>query len=360
MTILVHDYLLVNRGAERCLTELAGMFPDAPIASLLYDERVFDEVLGKGRVTTSRLQALGATQDNFKRLLPLFTRATDRLDVSGHDVVISSSSAFAHGVSPDPGATHVCYCYTPFRYAWYEQARAEQESPRWARPLVRATLRSIRKWDVQKAARPTHYVAISKISQERIRRYWNRTAPIVYPPVEIDRFTSGDAGDFFLFVGEIVRHKNVELALEAAEIADVPIKIVGGGTDEQRLRQRYGRRAGVEFLGRVPDEALAELYSGCRALVMPNIEEFGITAVEAQAAGRPVIAVDAGGARETVVAESSGLFFAPDDVNGLAAALRHPFLDDVVPADCESSAARFSVASFRDAFRAEVENAIAA
>lgn len=357
MTILVHDYLLVHRGAERCLTELAGMFPEAPIASLLYDEQVFAGILEEGRVSTSFLQAFGASQSNFKKLLPLLPIATERLDVSGHDLVISSSSAFAHGVSPDRGATHVCYCYTPFRYAWYEQKRAEQEAPRWARPLVRGTLRGIRAWDARKASRDTHYVAISKISQERIRRYWRRDAPIVYPPVDVDRFSPGEARDYFLFVGELVRHKNVELALEAAELAGVPIKIVGGGTDEDRLKHRYGARAGVEFVGRAPDDALPSLYSGCRALVMPNTEEFGITAVEAQAAGRPVIAADAGGARETVVSDATGLFFPPGDVTALAAAMRDPFLDDVMSADCAQNAARFSAAAFRHAFHAEVEAA---
>jgi glycosyltransferase involved in cell wall biosynthesis len=188
-------------------------------------------------------------------------------------------------------------------------------------------------------------VAISKLSQERIARYWGREAPIVYPPVELGRFSPAESEDFFLFVGELVRHKNVELALQAAHRAKKPIKIVGSGPDEGRLRSEYGDSA--EFLGRMDDVELAGLYARTRALIMPNVEEFGITAVEAQASGRPVIAVDGGGARETVLDQETGIFFPENDLDALTQAMENPFLDQFDPALAVANAQTFSVDAFK-------------
>ena len=166
----------------------------------------------------------------------------------------------------------------------------------------------------------TRYIAISRISQERIARYWNVDAPIIHPPVELGRFAPGEPEDFVLIVCELVRHKRVDLALEAARRAGVAVKVVGGGADEPRLRSVYGDHA--EFLGRIDDDALAALYPRALALVMPNVEEFGITAVEAQASGRPVIAAAAGGALETVIDGVTGVLVPPGDVDALTAVLR--------------------------------------
>ena len=298
---------------------------------------------------------LGVRQGSFKSLLPVLPRAVERLPVTGHDLVISSSSAFAHGVRVDPDAVHVCYCYTPFRYAWYEQDAGIRQVPSPLRPLLRRSLDRIRKWDFAAAQRDTHYVAISRLSQERIRRYWGREAPIVHPPVELDRFSLAEPQDYFLIVSELVTHKQVDLALRAARRARVPIKVVGGGVDAPRLRAEHDDHA--EFLGRVDDEHLARLFAGARALVVPNIEEFGITAVEAQASGRPVIAADGGGARETVVDGGTGLFFEPENEDALTARLLSRSIDSLRPEDAIASARRFSVSAFRDGFAAQVERA---
>jgi glycosyltransferase involved in cell wall biosynthesis len=355
--VLVHDYLLVMRGAERSFVALCDLWPGAPVASLLYDRKVFDTRLAGHPVRTSPLQRLGAKQSTFKALLPLLPWAAERLDVSGCDVVISSSSAFAHGVRPDPLTPHICYCYTPFRYAWYEQNIGVAQAPRLARPLVSKTLHRIREWDRQAASRGTHYIAISRISQERLQRYWEVEAPIVYPPVELSRFAPSEPEDYLLVVCELVRHKRVELALEAARLAGVRVKVVGGGADEQRLRALYGAHA--EFLGRIDDAELAGIYARARALVMPNVEEFGITAVEAQAAGRPVVAVAAGGALETVVDGETGVLVPPDDVDALAAVLRDEDLERFDPARTVANAQRFSVERFRSQMRGHVTSALA-
>jgi len=354
--VLVHDYLLVMRGAERSFARIADIWPDAPISTLLYDREVFGERLAGHRVRTSRLQRLGARQATYKALLPALPAAAERLPVGGHELVVSSSSAFAHGVQPDEGAVHVCYCYTPFRYAWYEQEAGVMQAPRPVRPLLRRTLRAIQRWDHRQAQRGTHYVAISRLSQDRIREYWGVDAEIVHPPVELGRFSPGTPGEHLLFVGELVRHKQVEVALQAARETRMPIKIVGGGADEPRLRAEYGRSA--EFLGRVGDAELAELYASCRALVVPNLEEFGITAVEAQASGRPVLAADGGGLRETVIEGQTGFFFPRGDIAALSRILRSGALDELAPSDAVRSAERFSVERFQDGIRREVARAM--
>ena len=355
---LVHDYLLVNRGAERAFLAMCDMYPDAPVATLLYDPTVFGERLGGRRIETSSYQRLGARQGTFKALMPLLPAAAERLPVQGHDLVLSSSSAFGHGVRPESGAVHVCYCYTPFRYAWYARADGVRQAPRPFRPLLRLSLERIRRWDFQAAQRNTHYVAISKLSQQRIRHCWGREAPIVYPPVELDRFAPQQAEDYFLVVGELVRHKQVDAALEAARIARVPIKVVGAGADETRLRAEHGDHA--EFLGRVDDRTLASLYARARALVMPNIEEFGITAVEAQASGRPVIAADDGGARETVVDGETGLLVPHEDVSALAKAMHSPMLDQIEAERTVTNAERFSVEAFQRGIAEQIAVARAA
>jgi glycosyltransferase involved in cell wall biosynthesis len=350
--VLVHDYLLVMRGAERTFARIADMWPGAPIATLLYDHEVFGERLAGHPVRTSRLQRLGARQSTFKVLLPAMPAAAERLPVSGHDLVVSSSSAFAHGVRPDPAAVHVCYCHAPFRYVWNERDTGVAQAPRIARPIVRGLLRRFRQWDREAAQDGTHYVANSRVTQERLRQFWGVEADIVHPPVELDRFEPADVGDHLLFVGELVRHKQVEVALEAARQARVPIRVVGGGADEGRLRATYEGRA--EFLGRVGDEQLAALYASCRALIVPNIEEFGITAVEAQASGRPVLAADGGGARETVIDGQTGFFFPLGDAAALARILRSRALDELSSDDAVRSSRRFSVQIFQDGIRRQV------
>ena len=349
---LVHDYLLVLRGAERSFAAIADLYPAAPVYALLYDEEGTRGRFAGHRVVSSYLQRLGIGQKGFQRLLPLFPRAVERLPVAEHEVVLSSSSAFAHGVRPGAGAVHVCYCHTPFRYAWYAREAGLAQAPRPLRPLVDRSLNRIQRWDRGVAQRRTHYVANSRITQERLRRYWGREAPIVHPPVELDRFAPTAPEDYFLVVGELVRHKQTDVALEAARRAGVPIKVVGTGAHEAELRARHGDHA--EFLGRVGDRELAAVYAGARALVMPNVEEFGITAVEAQASGRPVIAADGGGARETVIEGETGVFVPHGDPGALAAAMKSSVLDGLDPDRAVASARRFSVEAFQQGISAQL------
>lgn len=349
---LVHDYLLVMRGAERTFATIADCFPDAPIYTLLYDRGGTNDRFANRRVHTSYLQWSGVRQAGFRRLLPLFPRAAERLPIQDHDLVISSSSAFAHGVRPGEDGTHITYCHTPFRYAWHERERALEETPRYLRPVVRRLLERIRRWDLAASRTVSHYIANSELTRDRIHSFYGREATVVHPPVDVDRFQIGAPEGFFLVATEVVRHKRVEIALEAARRTRLAIKVVGDGPDFRDLSRAYGSTA--EFLGRVSDAELASLYARARALIVPNVEEFGIAAVEAQAAGRPVVAADAGGARETVIPGETGVLVKPGDPEALAEALRHTDFDRFSPARIKAHAAQFSTAAFQERFCAEI------
>jgi glycosyltransferase involved in cell wall biosynthesis len=350
---LVHDYLLVRRGAERTFEAIAECWPEAPIYTLLYDPEGSEGRFEGRDIRTSHLQRLGTSQANFRRLLPAFPAAARLLPVQGHQIVISSSSAFAHAVRPGPGARHVCYCHSPFRYAWFEQERALEEVPPAARSVLAATLAGIRAADRGAARGVTSYLANSEITRDRILSYWGRESDVVHPPVEVERFgpattaRPGGRNRSLLVVCELVAHKRVEVALEAAALAGLPITVVGDGPERGRLEARYAASGVAEFAGRIDDAELDRLYAASLALVLPNTEEFGIAAVEAQAAGRPVIAAAAGGALETVVDGETGILVAPGDVESLAQALAETDFDGFDPTRIAAHAQRFSRERFK-------------
>jgi glycosyltransferase involved in cell wall biosynthesis len=353
---LTHDYLLVMRGAERTFAAIADLYADAPIFTLLHDEQGTNGRFQGHSVTTSPLQRFGIDQDTFRRLLPLYPLAIERLRLPESDVVLSSSSAFAHGVRVPAGTVHVCYCYTPFRYAWDEESYALNEISPLLRPLLRQQLRRIRRWDLSASRRVDAYIAISQLSRERIKRHYGRDAPVIHPPVETHRFAPGNPGDALLVVSEILRHKRVHLALEAARRAHAPIQVVGAGPYLNALKETYPE---AEFLGRVSDHDLAELYATARAVVMPGVEEFGITAVEAQAAGRPVIAAAVGGALETVIDGETGLLADLDDVDSFVRAIEGVEQLDFDPTHAVRNAQRFSVPAFERRLSSYVSEVLA-
>lgn len=354
---LAHDYLLVMRGAERTFAAIAELFSEAPIFTLLYDEQGTNRRFAERSVTTSALQRLGVGQGQFRRLLPLYPFAVQRLRPPACDVLLSSSSAFAHGLPAPPDAVHICYCYTPFRYAWYEEDCAVDEVSPLLRAPLRRQLERMRRWDLSASRGVDAYIAISELGRERIRQCYGRDAAVVHPPVETHRFAPGEPGDALLVVSELVRHKRVHVALEAARRARTPIRVVGSGPDYAALAKAYPE---AEFLGRVGDERLAELYASARAVVVPSIEEFGITVVEAQAAGRPVIAAAAGGALETVLDGETGRLVTPDDIAAFAQAIGELDALDFAPAAALLNAERFSVAEFQKRLAAQVAEALGA
>lgn len=339
----MHDYLLVMRGAERTFAAMADCWPQAPIHTALYDPEAVPRFAGR-EVVVSPLQRLGVRQSGFRKLLPLFPWAVGQLDLSGHELVVSSSSAFAHGVRVDEGARHVCYCHSPFRYVWHERPRALQEVPAPARPALGAVLSAVRRWDVRASRHVDHYIANARITQERIRDAYGRDAPIVYPPVEIERFVPTPGGEYALIVCELVPHKRVDVALDGITRAGLPAVVVGAGPERERLERAF---PAARFAGRVDDAELARLYESARAVVVPSYEEFGIVAVEAQAAGTPVVAPRRGGAAETVLDGATGVLLEDVAAPEIARALAHEVFAQPDVDALRAQAERFSVAAFQ-------------
>ena len=332
---------------------IADHWPEAPLYTTVYSEAGTSGRFAGRDVRTSWLQRIGARQSMFRALYPLYPGAVERLPVGEHDLVISSSSAFAHGIRPAEGSVHVCACHTPFRYIWVERELALSRAPRPARPLLRALMERNRRWDLAAAARVDHYIALSSLARRRIQEIYGREAAVVLPGIDVDRFRPGAAEDFFLVVGEVVSHKRQERAIQAAALAGAPITIVGEGPDLRRLRAQYGKSA--RFLGRVGDDELAQLYSRARALVIPNREEFGLVSVEAQASGRPVIALDGPGARDSVVDGVTGVLVGEPTPEAFAEAMRETDFDRFDSSAIRRHAERFSIEAFQRAFAAEVE-----
>jgi glycosyltransferase involved in cell wall biosynthesis len=355
---LVHDFLLDVRGAERVFAVLCEMFPDADVFTAVYDHDGTEGRFADRKVTTTHLQRLRPTARTFRMLLPLYPRAMEALDLSAYDLVVSSSSAWAHGVRPRPGAVHVCYCHNPFRYAWHER-----EATLAARnPLTRAALADVlerwRGWDRAAARRVDHYVANSLTTRGRIASSFGRHADIVHPPVEVERFAPGPVGEHYLMLSELMPHKRLDVAIRAFNGLGRRLIVVGDGPEARRLARVAGPT--VSFAGRVPDERVAELLSGARALVVPAVEEFGIAAVEAQAAGRPVIAMREGGVQETVVEGVTGAFFEACTPAAIAEAVERFDPLAVDPGDCVASARRFSRQEFAAGIREVIEQELAA
>jgi glycosyltransferase involved in cell wall biosynthesis len=352
---LVADYLIFFRGAERTFAQMAECWPDAPIYTIAYRAEATEGRFQGRDVRTSFMQRAGLNRHWYRWAMPLLPRAAESLPVASHPVVVSSSFGFAHGVRPAEGAVHVCYCHSPFRQAWHEYEPAVAGVPRFARGFAARSLKRMRAWDVEASRRVTTYVANSKITRERIAHLYERDALILNPPVEVARFHQGAPEDYFLFVGELVPHKRVDVALDAARLAGRRMVVVGNGPELRRLRSAFGDVA--TFMGRIDDEALARVYASALALVIPNVEEFGIAGVEAQASGRPVLALADGGALETVVDGETGVLVA--GLEGFAEAMRDVDFTRFEPAAARQNAERFAPERFRSRLRELVERAVA-
>jgi glycosyltransferase involved in cell wall biosynthesis len=353
---LVHDFLVSVRGADRVFLEMCKLWPEADVFTPIYDEEGTQGRFADREIHTSFLQRLRPHARNFRALLPLYPSAIESFDLSGYDLVISSSSAWAHAVICEERTTHVCYCHNPFRYAWNERHRTLAER---ANPITRAALRGFfrrwREWDWIAAQRVDRYITNSATTQARIKAYFGRESRVVHPPVETSRFAPTTPGEHYLVLSELVSHKRIDTAVQAFTRLGLPLVVAGDGPERRRLRRLAG--GNVSFAGRVSDAEAALLLATCQALVLTSAEEFGIAAVEAQAAGRPVIARRAGGALETIVDGVTGCFWSggPDE---LAKAVRSFDARSVDAADCTSTAARFDAEVFRRRLPREVEEAI--
>ncbi len=313
---LVHDWLTGMRGGERCLQAFCELYPDADIYTLLHFPKTVSPIIERHRIYTSFIQQLPLSQKIYRHYLPLYPLAIASFDLSGYDLILSSSHCVAKGVSVPKGVCHIAYLYTPMRYIWdqydiYFNKETASYPVRTAMKMVRPYLQH---WDVHSNSDVYAFVAISCFVGERISRYYNRTSDVIYPPVDLERFSVSSKDDgFYLMVTALVPYKRVDLAILAFNQLGLPLVIIGEGPDKRRLAELAGPN--ITFLGSKTDQEISEAYAHCRALIFPGEEDFGIVPLEAMASGKPVIAYGKGGALETVVSMKSetknptGLFF---------------------------------------------------
>ncbi len=352
---IAHDYLVDSGGAERVVLALHEQFPAAPIFTSVHDRRTTFPAINALDIRTSFLQRLPVRKSNYKLLLPLYPIAFESFDFSEYDIVISSSSSFAKGVITSPDTLHVCYCYTPPRFAWrYHEYVAQERLGRMQRLFISLVVHYLRGWDSAAAQRVDHFVAISGITARRIWKNYRRESTIIAPPVHVERFQpSSDIGDYYLIVSRLAPYKRIDLAVQAFNQLHLPLKIVGAGEDEPRLKSMAN--ANVEFLGHMPEDRLAEIYAHSRAVIFPGAEDFGIVPLEANAAGRPVIAYAAGGALETVKQGVTGAFFRTPTAESLAQVVAET---DVMAFDAQvvrSHALQYSKECFKERIAGFVE-----
>src|SRR5688572_21345068 len=353
---LVHDFLLDLRGAERVFAAICDAWPDADVYTAVYDERGTEGRFADRHPRTSFLQRVRPTSRTFRPLLPLYPHAIESFDLRGYDTVVSSSSAWAHGVLVEPGATHVCYCHNPFRYAWTEREATLAARNPLTRPPLRLLLNRWRQWDWIAAQRVDRYVANSRLTAARVQRYFGRESTVLHPPVELARFREAPVGEHYMVLAELMAHKRIDVAVRAFNALGLPLVVVGDGPELRRLRRMAGPT--VTFTGRISDERVADLLARARALVVTATEEFGIAAVEALTAGRPVIALGHGGVRESVVEGVTGTFFERCDPAALAEAVQRFDPLAIDPRACRAAAERFGAERFRDQLKRIVADAV--
>ena len=353
---LVHDYLNQNGGAEKVLETIHDLYPAAPVYTSIYAPELMPAEYRDWQIHVSLMQHLPFIHHHHQPYFFLYPKAFERFKFNGYDLVLSSSSAFAKGVRVPRGVPHICYCHSPMRFVWDFDRYAERErmSP-LARRVLPLLLSRMRQWDLASAQRVDHFIANSTTVAGRIRQFWNRNSEVIYPPVDTALISPAplhEIGDYYLLVSRLVPYKRFDIVIDAFNVLGLPLKVVGTG----RARPELERRAGptIEFLGFVSDEEKHRLFSRCKAAIFPAEDDFGIAQVEVQAAGRPVIALGAGGALDTVVDGVTGVLFQPQTPEGVIAAVRRFETLEFSPNEITARAERFS----RDRFEREIARVV--
>jgi glycosyltransferase involved in cell wall biosynthesis len=355
---IVHDWLTGMRGGEKTLEVFLDLLPGAHLFTLVHDRGKLSPRIESTPIHTSFIQRLPFGVKRYRYYLPLMPAAIERFDLTPFDLVLSLSHCVAKGAITRPETLHICYCFTPMRYAWESHHRyfGEDRVGRVGRLLLPPLFTYLRMWDVASAHRVDHFIAVSEAVARRIKKYYGRDSTVIPCPVETGRFRASSGGDYYLIASAFAPYKRIDLAIETFNALGYPLRIVGAGQDERRLRALAGRN--VEFLGWLTGQDLVEQYEGCKAFLLPGEEDFGIAPLEAMAAGRPVIAFGRGGALETVIPfddsegrDPTGVLFFEESAEGLAEAVRrfegiaHLF----EPARVRAHAERYDVFSFRRA-----------
>jgi len=359
---IVHDWLTGIRGGERVLEALCTQYPDAELFTLVHRRGSQAPAVERHRIHTSLAQHIPGVRQSYRRWLLLYPALVEQFDLERFDVVISSSHCVAKSVIAPPGTVHICYCHTPMRYAWdqFDAYFGPKRLGRIGSGFMRRVMAGLARWDRDTAYRVDRYLTNSQYVADRVRRYYNRDALVVYPPVDTEFFHPDSVVPerFALVVSALVPYKRLDVAIDACRLAGVPLKIVGTGPDRARLEQRAP--ATTEFLGWLSDGHLRELYQRARCLLMTGEEDFGIAPLEAQACGRPVVALARGGARESIIDGETGVLV--DAVNSEAFGDAVAALDRLAfePTVIRRQAERFNRRRFAEQIDAAVRDALTA
>jgi glycosyltransferase involved in cell wall biosynthesis len=359
---LVHDWLTGMRGGEKTLEVLCQRYPDAELFTLVAVDGTMSPAISRLKRHTSIVQRLPLAGRFYRQYLPLFPTAVELFDLDAFDLVVSTSHCAAKSVVPPNPARHVCYCFTPMRYAWDQFGHyfGQERLGRPGEAAARLAMSRLARWDAATAGRVGRYVAISRYVASRIRRYYNRQAVVVYPPVDTQFYhPDGRVPEpYFLIVSALVPYKRLDVAIDAAHLLGVELRIVGDGPDRRRLQAVAG--PSVTFLGTRSNEEIRELYRGAAAVLLPGVEDFGIAPVEAQACGRPVVALGEGGALETVVSGETGVLVSEPGSEALAEGMRLAVRQAFDPAVIRAHAERFGRERFAAEIGAVIDETIAA
>ncbi len=355
---LVHDWLTGMRGGEKCLEVLCELFPEATIYTLLHKKGSVSETISRMKIKTSFIQNLPFASSHYQKYLPLFPTAIEQFDLTGFDLVISSSHCVAKGVITSPETCHICYCFTPMRYAWemyYTYFSHNSVSPliRWSIPFFMNYLRT---WDEKSADRVDRFVAISENVRRRIKKHYRRDADVIYPPVDTEHFDlSRKEGEYYLVISALVPYKRIDLAVLAFNELNLPLVVIGEGSEKKKL-MKIGKKD-VKFLDWQTHSELKKHYAKCKALIFPGEEDFGIVPVEAQACGKPVLAFGKGGVTESVKgaypdqqidSSHTGVFFYPQTKEALIKAVQRFESTRFDPERIRENALRFDKKVFKE------------
>ena len=321
---LIHEYLTRLGGAERVLKHISDIYPEADIYTLLYNEAKVGEVFPANKVYMSFVNNFpNWLKSKVKFLAPFFPSAVESFDLSQYDLIISSSNSFAKGVITKPQAIHISYCHAPSTFIWnaFHSYRKQQKKGNIGNFLILLLTHYLRQWDRQAADRVDYFIANSKLTQSRIKKYYRKDSVVIYPPVDVNRIKAKKSHkDYFLIVSQLTPYKNIDIAVEAFNKLKIPLIIIGDGPERQRLEKLA--ESNVEIKGFLDDETTVEYYQNCRGFVFAGSDDFGIAPVEAMAAGKPVLALREGGALETIIEGKTGEFFDAPIVELLADGVR--------------------------------------
>lgn len=348
---IVHEWLTIYGGSERVTEVFHEIFPDAPIYCVVYDRNTMPERFKKYDIRTTFIQKLPFAKKHYKAYLPLMPRAYEELDLTEYDLVISSSSACAKGVITRSDAIHICYCHTPTRYFWEFYYEYTRDMGKLKKTIISMLIHRLRMWDKLASERVDKFIANSTYISGRISKYYRRDSKVIFPPVNTHLYKISETDEnFYLIVSRLVTYKRIDIAVEAFNDLEYPLIIIGAGPEKEKLEKRA--KNNIKFLGRLSDEEIRDFYSKCKAFIFPGEEDFGITPVECEASGRPVIAYKRGGALDTILDGKTGTFFQEQNAESLVKAVKE-FEENGVEYNNEQIkeySERFSVERFKKEF----------